>query len=59
MSQFTKPEKAPDGPAVATRPVFAIKLEHGRQEVVRTWGAGIRALRTEPRYVLGGGRDEA
>lgn len=29
--------------------------ERGRQEVLRTWGAGIRALRLEPRHVLAGG----
>jgi hypothetical protein len=28
---------------------------HGRREVLRTWGAGIRALRAEPRYTLNGG----
>lgn len=28
--------------------------EHGRREVLRTWGAGIRSLRAEPRYVLNG-----
>lgn len=26
----------------------------GRREVLRTWGAGIRALQAEPRYVLNG-----
>lgn len=31
--------------------------ERGRAEVLRTWGAGIRALRAEPRYVLNGGSD--
>lgn len=29
--------------------------EHGRREVLRTWGAGIRALRAEPRHVFNGG----
>jgi hypothetical protein len=32
-----------------------INRAHGRREVLRTWGAGIRALRAEPRYVLNGG----
>lgn len=32
-----------------------IRREHGRGEVLRTWGAGIRALRAEPRHVLNGG----
>ena len=29
--------------------------QHGRREVQRTWGAGIRTLRAEPRHVLNGG----
>jgi hypothetical protein len=32
-----------------------VNREHGRREVLRTWGAGIRALRAEPRHVLNGG----
>jgi hypothetical protein len=32
-----------------------INREHGRREVLRTWGAGIRSLRAEPRHVLNGG----
>lgn len=29
--------------------------QHGSREVQRTWGAGVRALRAEPRHVLNGG----
>ncbi|MES2910578.1 MAG: hypothetical protein V4718_04270 [Pseudomonadota bacterium] len=32
-----------------------VKHEHGRKEVSKTWGAGIRALQAEPAYVLNGG----
>ena len=32
-----------------------INRDHGRREVLRTWGAGIRTLRAEPRHVLNGG----
>jgi hypothetical protein len=32
-----------------------VNHEHGRREVVKTWGAGIRALKAEPQYVLDGG----
>jgi len=32
-----------------------INRAHGRSEVLRTWGAGIRTLRAEPRHVLNGG----
>lgn len=31
--------------------------EHGRGEVLRTWGTGIRALRAEPRHTLYGGQE--
>lgn len=36
-----------------------VKLRGGRAELLRTWGAGIRALRAEPRHVLNGGEAEA
>lgn len=32
-----------------------VRLRHGLPEVRATWGAGIRALRAEPRHVLNGG----
>lgn len=32
-----------------------VRLEHGLPEVRRTWRAGLRALRAEPRHVLHGG----
>ena len=32
-----------------------INRQHGRREVLRTWGAGIRSLRAEPQHVLNGG----
>jgi hypothetical protein len=31
-----------------------VQREHGRREVVKTWGVGIRALQAEPLYVLNG-----
>lgn len=31
-----------------------VAREHGRGEVLKTWGAGIRALQAEPRYTLKG-----
>jgi hypothetical protein len=31
------------------------RLLHGLPEVRKTWGAGLRALKEEPRYVLNGG----
>ena len=34
-----------------------VNREHGRKEVLRTWGAGIRTLRAEPAHVLNGGSD--
>lgn len=34
-----------------------VKCEHGRREVMKTWGVGIRALLAEPLYVLDGGSD--
>lgn len=34
-----------------------VRLAHGLEEVRRTWGTGIRALRAEPRYVLNGGHE--
>ena len=36
-----------------------VNLRGTRREVQRTWRTGIRALRTEPRYVLNGGRAAA
>lgn len=33
--------------------------EHGRREVLRTWGVGIRALNSEPRWTLNGGEAAA
>lgn len=33
-----------------------VKREHGRREVVKTWGVGIRTLQAEPLYVLNGGK---
>lgn len=33
-----------------------VKREHGRGEVVKTWGVGIKALQAEPLYVLNGGK---
>lgn len=35
--------------------IFRTRLEHGLAEVRKTWGAGLRALQAEPRYVLNGG----
>lgn len=32
-----------------------VQRQAGRREVLRTWGAGVRALHAEPRYVLNGG----
>lgn len=29
-----------------------VQRNHGRLEVLKTWGVGIRALKAEPRYVL-------
>lgn len=34
-----------------------VNREHGRREVVKTWGVGIRALQAEPLYILDGGSD--
>lgn len=31
------------------------RLFHGLPEVRKTWGAGLRALKTEPRHILNGG----
>ncbi len=30
-------------------------LHHGRKEMLRTWGVGVRALLAEPRHILNGG----
>lgn len=32
-----------------------VQVQHGRREVIKTWGIGIRALMAEPLYVLDGG----
>ena len=32
-----------------------VATEYGAKEVRATWGAGVRALKAEPRYVLNGG----
>lgn len=32
-----------------------VAREHGRREVLKTWGVGIRVLQAEPKYVLDGG----
>lgn len=32
-----------------------VQRRHGRGEVLRTWGAGVKALRAEQAYVLNGG----
>lgn len=37
------------------RVIERTQVEHGRREVLRTWGTGIRVLLQEPRYVLNGG----
>ncbi|KQM72955.1 hypothetical protein [Xylophilus sp. Leaf220] len=30
-------------------------LHHGRKEMLRTWGVGVRALLAEPQHILNGG----
>jgi len=37
------------------RLIERVQREHGRREVLRTWGSGIRALQQEPLHVLNGG----
>lgn len=39
------------------RLIERVQRTHGRRETLRTWGAGMRALLREPRYVLNGGSD--
>lgn len=39
------------------RLIERVQRTHGRRETLRTWGAGVRALLREPRYVLNGGSD--
>lgn len=34
-----------------------VQRVHGRREVLRTWGVGIRALKAEPAHVLNGGAE--
>lgn len=31
------------------------QLQHGRAEVLRTWGVGVRSLLAEPQHILNGG----
>ena len=37
------------------RLIERVQRTYGRRETLRTWGAGMRALLREPRYVLNGG----
>jgi hypothetical protein len=52
--------RAPNASPLARGHIAAVfervRLLHGRAEVLRTWGQGVRALRAEPRHVLNGGR---
>lgn len=41
-----------------SRLIDRVARERGRAEVIKTWGAGVKALRAEPRFTLHGGKTQ-